>query len=156
MNRTLMWIGAAAAVAALIIISTLLYLVLGRDKPAPAPAPAAQADADAPTLNLNKPTFPHMQLQAQYAGPLADTIVQRWRDPIDGTVCYLYLPIVVHHSKSKVPGYVEYGGNYVGSIACMPPQAKAAAVKSDEAKSAPAKTAPVKNDKKPKPDNESD
>lgn len=67
-----------------------------------------------------KPQFPHMELQAQYAGPLQDTIVQRWRDPIDGTICYLYLPILVHHSPPTPSGFVEYGSNGVGSISCMP------------------------------------
>ncbi len=142
MNRILLGIGAAAGVAALIIACIVLYLVLARDK-APTPTPSADQDQNQPvndathdaTLNLNKPRLPHMALQAQYAGPLADTVVQRWRDPVDGTVCYLYLPIVVHHSKSKVPGYVEYGGNYVGSIACMPPQP--AAPKPAAAKPAP-------------------
>ncbi len=137
MNRILVGVGAAAGIAALIIACVVLYLVLARDK-AQTTAPDAdqaqnQTSNDA-ALNLNKPHLPRMTLQAQYAGPLADTVVQRWRDPVDGTVCYLYLPIVVHHSKSKVPGYVEYGGNYVGSIACMPPQqsaSKPAATKSE-------------------------
>ncbi len=37
--------------------------------------------------------LPRMQLERQFAGPLQDTIVQRWRDPADGTICYIYLPI---------------------------------------------------------------
>jgi hypothetical protein len=78
---------------------------------------AQQAPAQTPPA---KPQFPHMELQAQYAGPLQDTIIQRWRDPIDGTVCYLYLPILVHHSPPTPSGFVEYGGNGVGSISCMP------------------------------------
>ena len=78
---------------------------------------AAQAPMQTPPA---KPQFPHMELQAQYAGPLQDTIVQRWRDPIDGTICYLYLPILVHHSPPTPTGFVEYGSNGVGSISCMP------------------------------------
>jgi hypothetical protein len=78
---------------------------------------AQQVQAPTPPA---KPQFPHMELQAQYAGPLQDTIIQRWRDPIDGTVCYLYLPILVHHSPPTPSGFVEYGGNGVGSISCLP------------------------------------
>ncbi|MGA9794459.1 MAG: hypothetical protein WBQ17_02880 [Rhizomicrobium sp.] len=63
---------------------------------------------------------PRMQLQAQYAGPLRDTVVQRWRDPVDGTVCYMYLPIVVQHSPPTPTGFVQYGANTIGSISCIP------------------------------------
>jgi len=71
------------------------------------------------------PQFPHMELQAQFAGPLAGTVVQRWRDPVDGTICYIYLPMVVHH-KPAPSGYVEYGNNTIGSISCIrEPVAKA-------------------------------
>ncbi len=64
--------------------------------------------------------MPHMQLERQFAGPLQDTIVQRWRDPADGTVCYIYLPITAPHSAATPNGYVEYGANTIGSISCMP------------------------------------
>jgi len=70
------------------------------------------------------PQFPHMQLQSQYAGPLAGTVIQRWRDPVDGTVCYIYLPMVVHHTPAP-SGYVEYGSSSIGSISCMPGPAQA-------------------------------
>ncbi len=70
-----------------------------------APAPAA------PAMN-------YMQLQAQYRGPLQDTIIQRWRDPIDGRICYVYLPVVVQHSQPTPMGLVEYGSNNIGSISC--------------------------------------
>jgi hypothetical protein len=42
--------------------------------------------------------LPRMQLERQFAGPLQDTIIQRWRDPADGTICYIYLPISAQHS----------------------------------------------------------
>jgi hypothetical protein len=64
------------------------------------------------------PQFPRMELQAQFAGPLAGTVIQRWRDPVDGTICYIYLPMVVHH-KAAPSGYVEYGANGIGSISCI-------------------------------------
>jgi hypothetical protein len=67
--------------------------------------------------------LPHMQLERQFAGPLQDTIIQRWRDPVDGTVCYIYLPITAQHSPPTGSGYVQYGANTIGSISCaVPPQ----------------------------------
>ena len=65
--------------------------------------------------------MPHMQLERQFAGPLQDTIVQRWRDPVDGTICYIYLPITAAHTPPTASGYVQYGANIIGSISCLPP-----------------------------------
>jgi hypothetical protein len=62
--------------------------------------------------------LPHMQLERQFAGPLQDTVVQRWRDPVDGTICYIYLPITAPHSPPTASGYVQYGANTIGSISC--------------------------------------
>ncbi len=62
----------------------------------------------------------HMELQAQYAGPLQDTVIQRWRDPDNGMICYVYLPILVHHSPPTSMGLVQYGANGIGSISCLP------------------------------------
>src|SRR5438105_9016184 len=59
-----------------------------------------------------------MRLEGQYAGPLRDTAVQRWRDPVDGTVCYIYLPIAVAHLTGP-PGPVQYGSANIGSISCL-------------------------------------
>jgi hypothetical protein len=71
--------------------------------------------------------LPRMQLERQFAGPLQDTIVQRWRDPVDGTVCYIYLPITAQHSTPGAAGFVQYGSNTIGSISCVaPPPAPAA------------------------------
>jgi hypothetical protein len=63
--------------------------------------------------------LPRMVLERQFAGPLQDTIVQRWRDPVDGTICYIYLPITAPHSPPTQSGYVQYGANTIGSISCM-------------------------------------
>ena len=63
--------------------------------------------------------LPRMQLERQFAGPLQDTIIQRWRDPADGTVCYIYLPITAQHSPPSGSGYVQYGANTIGSISCV-------------------------------------
>lgn len=60
-----------------------------------------------------------MQLQRQYSGPLQDTLVQRWRDPADGTICYFWLPITVPNAPAQ-QGLVSYGSNTIGSISCFP------------------------------------
>jgi hypothetical protein len=64
------------------------------------------------------PQFPRMTLQGQFAGPLEGTVIQRWRDPVDGTICYIYMPMVVQHTPAP-SGYVQYGSNAIGSISCM-------------------------------------
>jgi len=64
--------------------------------------------------------LPRMQIERQFAGPLQDTVIQRLRDPVDGTVCYLYLPISAPHSPVTASGFVQYGPNAIGSINCMP------------------------------------
>jgi hypothetical protein len=64
--------------------------------------------------------LPRMQLERQFAGPLQDTIVQRWRDPVDGMICYIYLPITAAHTPPTPSGYVQYGANSIGSISCAP------------------------------------
>jgi hypothetical protein len=59
-----------------------------------------------------------MQLERQFAGPLQDTVIQRWRDPVDGTICYVYLPITAPHTPPTPQGFVQYGANTIGSISC--------------------------------------
>ena len=61
-----------------------------------------------------------MNLEGQYPGPLQDTIIQRWRDPVDGTVCYVYLPVAVAHAAGP-NGLVQYGAAHIGSISCLRP-----------------------------------
>jgi hypothetical protein len=61
-----------------------------------------------------------MVLERQFAGPLQDTVIQRLRDPVDGTICYLYLPISAPHSPTTANGFVQYGSNTIGSINCVP------------------------------------
>jgi hypothetical protein len=63
--------------------------------------------------------LPRMTLERQFAGPLQDTIVQRWRDPVDGMICYIYLPITAAHSPPTQSGFVQYGPNTIGSISCL-------------------------------------
>jgi|SRR5216684_1619495 hypothetical protein len=64
--------------------------------------------------------LPKMVLERQFAGPLQDTVIQRLRDPVDGTICYLYLPISAPHSPPTATGFIQYGPNIIGSINCVP------------------------------------
>jgi len=59
-----------------------------------------------------------MKLDGQYPGPLKDTTIQRWHDPVDGTVCYVYLAVFVPHSAGP-PGFVQYGQADTGAISCL-------------------------------------
>jgi hypothetical protein len=76
--------------------------------------------------------LPAMQLERQFKGPLQDTVIQRWRDPADGSICYVYLPITASHSPPTPSGFVQYGANTIGSISCtaMPTPAARPAPKS--------------------------
>ena len=100
----------AVAMAALAVISTALPHAALAQQPAPQ---QVQPSADWGKL-------PRMQLERQFAGPLQDTVIQRLRDPVDGTICYLYLPISAPHSPVTATGFVQYGPNAIGSINCMP------------------------------------
>ena len=60
----------------------------------------------------------HMVLEGQFAGPLQDTIIQRWHDPVDGTVCYIYLPVAVARSAGP-GGLVQYGSANIGALSCF-------------------------------------
>jgi hypothetical protein len=62
--------------------------------------------------------LPRLQLEGQFAGPLRDTLIQRWRDPQTNMICYVYLPITAPHSPPTPAGYVQYGPNAIGSISC--------------------------------------
>ena len=62
-----------------------------------------------------------MLLEKVYRGPLRDTIIQRWRDPIDGSVCFLYIPISTPLLPVPAEGYMQYGPNQIGSISCIHP-----------------------------------
>ncbi len=62
-----------------------------------------------------------MLLEKMYRGPLRDTVIQRWRDPIDGSVCYLYIPISAPLLPPTAEGYMQYGANQIGGISCIHP-----------------------------------
>jgi hypothetical protein len=89
--------------------------LIARAQQSPAPAAAQQFLQSAEWGKL-----PKMLLERQFAGPLQDTVIQRLRDPVDGTVCYLYLPISAPHSPTTATGFVQYGPNTIGSINCVP------------------------------------
>jgi hypothetical protein len=101
-------------VAALVVMTAVAVprIALAQQANQPAP-PQVQLSAEWSKL-------PRMQLERQFAGPLQDTVIQRLRDPVDGTVCYLYLPISAPHSPVTATGFVQYGSNVIGSINCMP------------------------------------
>lgn len=119
------------------LTSRLRALIAGASLLAP-PAFAQQT--------LKWDAIPTMQLEGLYRGPLRDTAVQRWRDPVDGTVCYLYIPITAPHSPPTESGYVQYGPNMIGSISCVPSSGKAPA-----SAQGPAQVPSAKPDARPSP-----
>jgi len=108
--------------SALAIVLTLPFAALAQQQPQQPPQPQPSQSQPPPQQPLTWNQLPRMVLERQFAGPLQDTIVQRWRDPVDGTVCYIYLPITAPHSPPTQSGYVQYGANTIGSISCAPPQ----------------------------------
>lgn len=103
----------------LAIVLALPFAALAQHQPQQPPQPQQPQPQPQQPLTWNQ--LPRMVLERQFAGPLQDTIVQRWRDPVDGTVCYIYLPITAPHSPPTQSGYVQYGANTIGSISCAPP-----------------------------------
>jgi len=100
----------------------------------PPPPPPSQEQAP---QGMTWAQLPRMELERQFAGPLQDTIIQRWRDPVDGTICYVYLPITAQHSTPGQSGFVQYGSNVIGSISCV--GGGAAAASGSAAKKTPSK-----------------
>jgi hypothetical protein len=94
-----------------LVLACLVPAAAAAQQQAPAQQPAAPAQP-----NSTWDTLPRTQLERQFAGPLRDTVVQRWRDPADGTICYIYLPISAQHSAPTPGGFVNYGSNSIGSI----------------------------------------
>ena len=109
------------ALAFLVAVSGPVCAMAQQPQPAPQAQPAPQQQA-APQAQPQSTwdALPRMQLQRQFAGPLRDTVVQRWRDTADGTICYIYLPISAPHSPPASGGSVNYGSNTIGSINCLP------------------------------------
>ena len=82
-------------------------------------APAGSGPAPAARQEWSE--LPTMLLEKMYRGPLRDTVIQRWRDPIDGSVCYLYIPISAPLLPPTAEGYMQYGANQIGGISCIHP-----------------------------------
>ena len=95
--------------------------------------------------------MPTMQIERQFAGPLKDTVIQRLRDPVDGTICILYLPINAPHSPQQTSGYVHYGSTTIGSISCFAGPAPAPAVAAARPKPVPAQRASAPEPPPPAP-----
>jgi len=97
--------GLAVLGAAILVAGGVLYFGVS---PGPEPGRGAGEKANPP-----------MTLEARYAGPLEGTMIQRWRDPRYGVVCYIYLPLVVRHEHG---GPAQYGPRSIGTIRCVPPR----------------------------------
>ena len=115
-----------AGLVVLVLVALFAYS-LGSRSGAPQTEQQVQANLQAPEVNPGTSSQPnnnerrpigHMKLEAQFAGPLKSTIIQRWRDDEAGLTCYIYLPILVPHSKPLANGLVFYGPNTIGSISC--------------------------------------
>jgi hypothetical protein len=103
-----------------------------------------QQPQQAPKPSLQWEQLPLMQLEQMYRGPLQDTVIQRWRDPTSGLICYVYLPITAAHTDRQASGYVQYGSNNIGSISCLNAAPPAAAP-------VPARNAPNRPLRAPEP-----
>lgn len=109
---TIRIMGTAAAIA-------LLSVAAFAQAPQPQQQPPQQTQPQQ-TQPVVWERMPRMQLEAEYAGPLKDTTIQRWRDPAGDVVCYLFIPFTAQHSPPTPTGYVQYGSNTIGSISCLP------------------------------------
>jgi hypothetical protein len=112
----------AGVIAVIVIAGAIALAVSGDFHHGPAAAGGTQVAANGQTPAQppqGAPQIGRMQLQVQYMGPLRDTVIQRWRDPLDGTVCYIYLPVIVQHGAGP-NNLVQYGANSIGSISCLP------------------------------------
>ena len=66
--------------------------------------------------------LPMMILEQVSRGPLPDTVIQRWRDPVNSSSCYMYVPVSAPLAAPQ-PGsnFFQYGPNIIGSISCVNP-----------------------------------
>jgi hypothetical protein len=115
---TLQSILAAGAALTLLSLPALAQAPQPQPQSQPQPQPQPQPQSQQPVTTWEG--MRHMQLEAEYAGPLKDTTIQRWRDPALNVACYLYLPFTAQHSTPTATGYVQYGANNIGSISCVP------------------------------------
>ncbi len=107
------WAIAGVLFVALIIAALFAFGVLGREERQSYTQIAALRAAE------DRSQAPRMRLEARYPGPLQDTTIERWSDPVDGTICYIYMPIAVPHTQGP-GGMVQYGSVNLGTISCFP------------------------------------
>jgi hypothetical protein len=125
-RRLTLWLGAAAAGLSIGLVAVSgdghgpRWDPVAAARAEPPGRPAAPEPAS-PAPKQEWGSFPTMLLEKMYRGPLRDTIIQRWRDPIDGSVCYVYIPISAPLLPPTAEGYVQYGPNQIGSISCIHP-----------------------------------
>ena len=85
--------------------------------PATIGAGSAASASEAPAL----PASSAMEVEQQFAGPVSNTAIYRWRDPTNGSVCYVYVPVDAQYASSRASGFVKRAANTIGSISCIPP-----------------------------------
>lgn len=89
--------------------------------PAPAAAPPPGGDArpaaEAPSSQWQE--LRPFVVERVFRGPLRDTLVQRLRDPVDGSTCFIYLPMSA--AVAAQGQFLVYGPNAIGSISCFGP-----------------------------------
>ena len=116
-SNTSRWIGGTALAVVLLLTA---YIVGQQSSPTAAGGSGVSEDISLPSNPSSRSQqVRQWELQAQYTGPLQNTVVQRWRDPDNGAICYVYLPVIVQHSKPLDNGLVYYGANGIGSISCL-------------------------------------
>jgi len=120
----------------------------GAQQPQPAAEPAARPPQPAGATPPRWDSFAPMVLERVFRGPLQDTLVQRWRDPNDGAVCFVYLPISA--SAAGQGPYLIYGPNTIGSISCFAP-AQVIQLQSAGATAAPSPPQPPSAPQAPRP-----
>jgi hypothetical protein len=109
--------GIAAAITMAITIMSVAALAQAPSQQPPSQQPPQQQPPQ-PAVNWER--MPRMTLEAEFAGPLRDTTIQRWHDVTTDVVCYLYVPFTAQHSPPTPTGYVQYGPNTIGTISCVP------------------------------------
>ena len=95
--------------SALLLVGATLPATIGL-------GPAASASEAAAV-----PVSSAMEAEQQFAGPVSNTVIYRWRDPTNGSLCYVYVPTEAQYASSRASGFVKRAANTIGSISCIPP-----------------------------------
>lgn len=89
----------------------------GGAAPQPEMQQSGQAAAVAPSSQWEG--LRPLVVERVFRGPLRDTVVQRLRDPVDGSTCFIYLPMSA--AVAAQGQFLVYGPNAIGSISCFGP-----------------------------------